>query len=226
MSATWFLLLLVVLLAAPTAKAGADDPREIAAHLQSTYDRAAGLSADFEQVTTLDIMKRKRFGSGTLLFRKPGFMRWDYLAPDRLVLISDGKTFSIYNEKEHQLIITSAKEYLQSDVTYSFFAGTGNVLRDFEVSMPAEMENEAANTYLLKLVPKTLHPQVDHLYVWITPGSFVIKRLRIVSHTDSVTDLTFSHIKIYDRLGEGSDSPLGRDAFIFIPPPGTEVIEQ
>ncbi len=204
----------------------AADIEAIAEKLQKKYDRAKGFSADFKQQTTLEIMNRKRFGKGKVLFQKPGLMRWDYYAPDKQILISDGENLTIYVEKDQQMIVTSAKEYLQSDVTYSFFSGTGNILQDFSIHTPGKDKNDLENTHLIKLTPNSLHPQVDHLFIWISKENFNIKKLQIFSHTGSITELLFSNIQIFDESNKNSSPTPDLNAFVFTPPPGTEIIEQ
>jgi outer membrane lipoprotein carrier protein len=216
--------LLISLLLVPTAvKAQAIDALEVAQKLQETYEKAANLVADFKQTTTMKFSSRVRQGSGTMIFSKPGRMRWDYSTPDYQVLISDGVTISMYFEKSKQMIISNAKEYLQSDVTYSFFAGTGDILKDFDVSDPDPGYN-LENTYLIKLIPKSSHPHVSSIHAWIAHDSFLITHLQIVDHFETVTDLFFDNIKI-DTDHYGSRE-IKEDLFSFIPPIDTEIIEQ
>ena len=216
--------LLISLLLVPTAvKAQAIDALEVAQKLQETYEKAANLVADFKQTTTMKFSSRVRQGSGTMIFSKPGRMRWDYSIPDYQVLISDGVTISMYFEKSKQMIISNAKEYLQSDVTYSFFAGTGDILKDFDVSDPDPGYN-LENTYLIKLIPKSSHPHVSSIHAWIAHDSFLITHLQIVDHFETVTDLFFDNIKI-DTDHYGSRE-IKEDLFSFIPPIDTEIIEQ
>jgi outer membrane lipoprotein carrier protein len=233
-SAHWFsrfqrrayrlILLLVVPLFIPTpAPAQNMDALAVAQKLQKTYENATNVVADFKQTTTMEFSSRVRQGSGTMIFRKPGRMRWDYKSPDYQVLISDGETISMYFEKSNQMIVSNAKEYLQSDVTYSFFAGTGDILKDFDVSDPDPGYN-LENTYLIKLIPKSSHPHVSSIHAWIAYDSFLITHLQIVDHFETVTDLFFDNIKI-DTDHYGSRE-IKEDLFSFIPPIDTEIIEQ
>lgn len=192
------------------------DPAMIAGRLQETYINADTISAQFIQETSLHLNQRKRRGSGTLFFRKPGLMRWDYQEPDRQVLISDGSTLSMYFERSNQLIRTAAREYLQSDVTYAFFSGTGDILRDFEVTSAATQEN--TSTASIRLVPRKPHPHVQYLLVWVDPENSLITRLQITDHFDTVTDLWFEKIELNPVLAAG--------IFEFEPPAGTEIIDQ
>ena len=208
------LLLLTALLLLPTmATAQSADMLEVVQKLQSTYEKATNLVADFKQTTAMKFSSRVRQGSGSMIFRKPGRMRWDYKTPDYQVLISDGETITMYFEKSRQMILSNAKDYLQSDVTYSFFAGTGDILRDFDVTQP-DFANEMDNSFLVKLVPKASHPQVSFIHAWISLDTFVITHLQIVDHFDTVTDLFFDNIKI-DAKYYGSRE-INEDLFLFL----------
>ena len=199
------------------------EPLEIAQKLQRSYEKASNLVADFNQTTAMKFSSRVRQGNGTMIFRKPGKMRWDYIAPDYQVFISNGETFSMYFEKSNQMIVTNAKEYLQSDVTYSFFAGTGNILKDFDVS-ESDLINNMENSYLIKLTPKSSHPHVYSIHAWITQDSFLITHLQIIDHFDTVTDLFFDNIQTNaDNYG---NLKIEDELFFFLPPADTEIIEQ
>ena len=75
-----FLLGVLLLLPVP-AKAQTMAALEVAQKLQNTYEKAANLAADFNQTTTTKFSSRVRQGSGTMVFSKPGRMRWDYATP-------------------------------------------------------------------------------------------------------------------------------------------------
>jgi outer membrane lipoprotein carrier protein len=212
------LLLTCILLALPlTASVGfgaGPSPEEVARRLQQTYEKTTSMSARFQQVTSVRMSQREKRGSGTLIISKPGRMRWDYLAPAPQVLVSDGQTVTMYFEQSNQMLITAAEEYLQSDVTYSFFTGKGDILRDF-AAMPAP---EDAGAYAIKLVPRKPHPQVEELRLWADRSTYLITRLQVIDHFCSITDLSFSEIK--------TDIEIPAALFTFIPPPGTEIIRQ
>jgi outer membrane lipoprotein carrier protein len=208
----------------PTA-AAAEDPHTIARELQAAYEDTAGLVADFRQHTVMSMSHRGKSGSGTVVFLKPGHMRWDYYAPDRQVLISDGQTITMYFEKTKQMIVTAAKEYLQSDVTYAFFAGQGNIMEDFTISAADDLQDAATDSRVIQLVPKDVHPQISRLYVWVAADTSLITRIRMIDHFDTVTDLYFDNIKRL-RAKDKNGSALDPQLFTFDPPPGTEIIYQ
>ena len=219
-----YLLLLGTFLLIPGhPKAQALDALTVAQKLQDTYEKATTLVAGFNQTTTMKFSSRVRQGSGTMVFRKPGRMRWDYLTPDNQVLISDGETISMYFEKSRQMIVSNAKDYLQSDVTYSFFAGSGDILKDFDVSEP-DIFTQTEDSFLIKMTPKSVHPHVSSIHVWISHDTFLITHMQIIDHFETVTDLFFKNIQIdADYYGK---SKIDENLFFFRPPANTEIIEQ
>ena len=190
-------------------------PLELAQKLQARYEETKTMTADFKQSTSVPMSTRKRLGAGKLVISKPGRIRWDYEAPERQVLISDGKNVSMYVANSAQMMVQPVSQYINSDVTYAFFVGTGNISRDFKVLPPERQEEVGLKA--IKLVPKTAHPQVDYLHVWIDEN-FMVRRLEIVDHFGSITDLAFSNIS--------RNKPVLPEVFIFSPPLGTEIIEQ
>ncbi len=212
-----YLVLLWLLLGALVVPAAAGEmtPLEVARRLQQTYDRTIAFRAEFTQVTTVPMSNRRREGSGTVIFRKPHLMRWEYLRPDRQVLVSDGKRVRLYFAGSNQMMIRPVDEYLESDVTYAFFSGSGEIVRDFEVS-EALAEFRHPDYHVIKLVPRTLHPQVDYLYLWVDREKFFMQRLEIIDQFGSATILAFARVEI--------DPVLPPDFHHFEPPPGTEII--
>ncbi len=191
-------------------------PKEKGVKLQEAYDQTLSFTADFTQTTSMKLSRRQRKGLGSLVIKKPGLMRWDYQEPDHQVLVCDGEEMSMYFSSAQQMIVMSAQEYLQSDVTYAFFAGNGNVLRDFDAgSIPDDYC--CGDLPDMKLVPKKQHPQVESIYLWLD-DRFLVRRMKIFDHYGSVTDLSFTNIKL--------NQPVSKDRFSFVPPPGTEIVKQ
>ncbi|MFH7319838.1 outer membrane lipoprotein carrier protein LolA [Desulfurivibrio sp. D14AmB] len=215
------LLLALLLLLAPAPAPAADAPTElerVARQLQETYNQTGSFRAQFRQLTTMPMGGRQREGAGTVIFRKPHQMRWEYDFPDHQVLVSDGRQVRLYFAASRQLMLRDVADYLESDVTYAFFSGTGDLLRDFSVEEVPAAEARPGRGHLLRLVPRELHPQVEYLDLEADRDSFLIRRLEIVDHFGSVTTLTFSRIEL--------DPELPPDFYRFTPPDGTEILGQ
>ena len=213
----YLLIINTLLLSGGIIHAGELPPLEIAKKLQKTYEQTTSIVADFKQTSSIPMSRRQRKGSGSLVIQKPGLMRWDYRMPEEQVLVSDGTTISMYFAGNKQVIVMPAKDYLKSDITYAFFSGSGDILRDFEI-LPPEKTDLDPHFHQIKLIPQKNHPQVSSLTVSVDRESFLIKRLVIVDHFDSVTDLLFINLKVNEHKPA--------DFFSFTPPPGTEIIRQ
>lgn len=192
---------------------------QIAARLQEKYDQSRTVRATFEQKTDLSVGRGKsRYGSGSIMISKPGRMRWDYEAPDRQVLVCDGKTLSIYTEKSNQMIVGPAERYLESDVTFAFFTGKGNITSNFNVAPPTEGAMTTEKRHRLRLTPKKEHPHVEEMTVEIDPETFLVTRLEITDKFGSLTEFSFFKHQV--------NTDLPASLFSFTPPAGTEIINQ
>ena len=101
-------LLLALLLAAGTAPAASPTPapatsapavapagdkpdlRSVLEHMQRRYDQAKDLRARFSQNYTRGVVGRSTLSTGTLTFKKPGRMRWEYATPAGKLFLLDG----------------------------------------------------------------------------------------------------------------------------------------
>ena len=200
--------------------AGAElSPQAVAQKIQATYAATKTLRAEFKQTTASRMSARERLGAGTMVLAKPGLMRWDYTEPDQQVFVCDGEKISMYFAKEKQMMVSPAKEYLESDVTYAFFTGKGDIQRDFVVAGPEEEDlTQAQETYELKLTPKQGHPQIDFISLWVDRKSFLMTRLKVTDKFGTTTDLIFSKLATNQEV-KAAD-------FRFTPPEGTEIVDK
>ncbi len=234
-----FFIIFAALSSAQTIEKPKETARDTAARLQANYDLISSLQFDFSQSVSGQMSSRSKKGSGNAFFVKvpketdqadkkpaPGKMRWNYLSPDKQVLLSDGNSFSMYFERLEQMIISPA-DSMQSDLTYSFFTGQGNLLDDFVILPPDDTlqaplisKNKLA---VIKLIPKKSQSQVASIHLWITADS-LIQRIEILDHFDTRTILNLSHIETNSLP---VDDPEAIDLlFSFTPPEGTEIIHQ
>ncbi len=223
----FFIFLLCVTPVCNAAEKQPENPTDIASRLQQRYDGIKSLSFNFFQQTRGEMTGRPKSGSGKAFFYKgdgKGRMRWDYSSPVRQVLVSDGKDFSMYFSNLKQMIVTPAST-LDSELTYTFFIGKGNLAEDFHI-LPEENESVpegVLDVQIIKLVPRTPQSQVQDIDLWITNDS-LIRRMQIRDHFGTITVLNFSDI-VVDSLEK--ITPQERDAlFEFQPPEGTEIIHQ
>ena len=233
LSAFFFLLLPS---AASAGQNNTETPEDIARRLQQRYDQISSLSFQFTQNTAGELSGRAQEGSGTAWFVKErkskgsaatiGKMRWDYTTPEKQILVSDGVDFSMYFAKLEQMIVSPA-ESMRSDITYSFFTGTGNLLKDFSISAPnpefSPAEKDIDRSKVIKLTPRENQSQVSEIHLWVTKDS-LIHRMDILDHFDTRTTLDLSNLQV--NTLPTNDRKAMDALFTFTPPEGTEIIYQ
>ncbi len=225
------LLLCFSLLAIPAfaLKAKEENPIETATRLQKRYDQLTSLTFTFIQNTRGSLSGRPKRATGKAFFVKSGKlgkMRWNYVSPEEQVILSDGILLTMYFAKLNQMILTPA-DSLQEDITYSFFTGTGSILEDFDILPPnpqyEDTENEAPLFTIIKLVPKSTQSQIKSIHLWVSNIS-LIQRIEIEDHFETLTLLNLSELQV-DQL-QIDDVGFMERLFSFIPPEGTEIIQQ
>jgi outer membrane lipoprotein carrier protein len=124
-------------------------------------------------------------------------------------------------------MIVSPAKTMAADITYSFFTGTGNLLKDFTIAAPnpefAPKMEDAGKLAVIKLIPREDQSQVSEIHLWVTPDS-MIQRIDILDHFDTRTTLELSELAI--NTLDANDRKAMDALFSFTPPEGTEIIYQ
>jgi outer membrane lipoprotein carrier protein len=179
--------------------------------LQKHYQQTTSFSAKFtEDIIPAGGAKRER--AGTVYYRKPGQMRWEFAGQDQEIIVSDGKQLYSYQPDLNQVIETPLEQAFKSSSTAAFVLGIGNVQRDFDASMPATAPADGLKHIVLK--PKN---GSDSFEMGVDPKTLDLKSLRLTDALGDVTELAFSDIK--------RDAPLDAKLFTFIPPAGADIVK-
>jgi outer membrane lipoprotein carrier protein len=207
----------------------AQDPEQLAAELQDNYSAVNSMSFSFSQTTSGPMTGRPKSGKGNGLYARTAdkpLMRWNYLTPDPQVVISDGRTISMYFEKLNQMIISEVDE-AQTDILFSFFAASEPLENHFTI-LPPFLETDISEADLpemrsLRLEPLDKNSQIKNIHLWIGENS-IIRRIELLDHFDTKTTINFSNIETnpLDTAGQQELEKL----FTFVPPEGTEIIRQ
>jgi len=201
----------LVLAAAVVTPARADELADALRTLQQRYESTRTLVAKFRQEVESPTMAGKLTSNGTVSFEKPNRMRWDYAAPDRQTIVSDGETLWIYQPEEKQVLKAPLREAFQATTPVTFLGGLGHVDRDFTPTL----ESSADDRWVLKLVPRE-ERGVGTLVLVVRKGDASIEEARISDPLGTTTHLALSE--------ERRNVSLGADLFQFTPPPGVDVV--
>ena len=167
------------------------------------------LEADFVQITTNEAFPEPIEQSGHLYAMKPKFLRWDFQVPMVQSYYTDGKTITVWNELNNQVLISDNMG--EANEAFDVLTDFSNAQKKYKISI----KNESDTAYLLTVTPKEdaafeqLEITMDKKELWIT--DFVVNG----KETGTVS-LTFSNIK----RNSVTDSAI----FSFTVPEGAEVI--
>jgi len=202
---------------APAAQAADGDcARAVADRVQRRYEKVRDLHARFEQRTERASLggapAEALVASGEVVFAKPGKMRWRYESPEPSLVVSDGATLWIYDEKAREAQKLALKEGYLSAAGVQFLLGEGKLLDEFEITA----KQCAGATVSLGLVPKR-DAQYERLELGVDPKSGAVLETVVVDLFGNRTVVAFRGM----RENAGAEPGL----FRFEPPPGARVLE-
>lgn len=210
------LLLPVVLSVLPAVLAAqARTPAtEVARALQQKYDGVKDFTADFTHTYEGGVLKRKSTERGTVQIKKPGRMRWEYLAPEKKTFVSDGRMIYSYVPADKQVIASAMPADDEATTSVLFLAGKGNLSRDFDVSYA---ESGAADRIALRLNPRRKQRDYDWLMVVVDRASLQIRALTAADQQGGRSTFEFRNYR--------ENTGLSDNAFTFKIPKGADVIK-
>ena len=194
-----------------SAHAAEQDTSEVVAKVQKAYDSAKDLHAKFDQSIHSQFGGDKK-ASGDVWLKKPGRMRWDYVTPEKKLMISDGKTLWVYEPEDAQAFKQDLKSSsLPSSV--AFLLGEGKLADEFEIT---PLKSEKLEQTLLKLVPKVATAAYRYIEFTVDSKSGQVVQTTLYDQQGGTNRLSFGTIETNKGVSD--------DKFRFKPPAGTKII--
>jgi len=195
---------------APAAAPASKELKRVLDRMQRHYRDTKSFSAEFsEEIATVGAPKRKR--QGTVSFRKPGRMRWEFETPEKQTIVSDGETLYSYDPDLNQVVETPLKQALKSSSATSFLLGIGNISRDFKAAFASPAK--PGGLVDLMLDPKAGGYKIE---VGLDPKTYNLITLTLTDQLGDTTRIDFSDV--HDNV-ELPDS-----IFAFKAPAGADVV--
>jgi outer membrane lipoprotein carrier protein len=207
---------LLLLAAGAGPRAAEPTAAELAVSLQRKYDSIKDFSADFVHAYQGGVLRKQITERGTLLVKKPGKMRWEYVAPEKKLFVSDGLKMYSYIPQDKQVIVSAVPAGDDATTPALFLAGKGNLIRDFTPSIVAPPGGAPAGSRALKLVPKTPQREYDWLTLVVDPATMAIRGLITTDAQGGVSSFSFTNVK-------ENISPADKE-FAFKVPRGVDVV--
>lgn len=176
------------LLVAPTG-ARADGFDQLVKDVETFYAQQQDFSARFTQtVTRAHLPDRPITKTGTVYFKKPGKMRWDYVQPDKVYYVSDGT--HLWNYIPESKLVYKMKVG-DSELFYAlrFLYGEGSLSKDFALSDGGKEGD--LRIILLKPRESEHNFQELKLFVVIDEQGSRIAQTELLDPADNVSRLVF-----------------------------------
>ncbi len=187
---------------------------QIAAGVQNFYNRTTDFAADFTQLSVQATTNTRTESRGTVQFRRPGRMRWDYTLPAGNLVVSDGTTLWTHEPANHQAFQANlAQSQLPSAL--AFLMGTGNLANDFTARL-LDASRAYPTGYIVELTPRTPNPSFARLLIYVEPLNYQVVKAGVVDVQNNRNEFTFVNPRVNVNPAQ--------TVFQWTPPRGTNVI--
>jgi len=199
--------------AASPAESGTQSPslKAIVHRLQRHYRETSSFEAKFkEQIASVGGARHER--EGTIKYRRPGRLRWDFAPPQSETIIADGTTLYVYQPDLSQVIEAPLERAFRTSATAALLLGMGNLERDFAASLP----NPPPPGNLVHLA-LTARADGTRIALGLDPATYNVVTIALTDQLGNVTSLAFSDLR--------TNISLDQTLFTFRVPEGADVVD-
>ncbi len=167
--------------------------------------------ADFTQQVKFGFSGIEQTFSGSLLMEKPRKYR---IESEQQTLVTDGVTVWAYSPVNRQVIVDHFRENQNSVSPERFLFQMPD---DYYMAVVGTETEHRVTRIILKLVPKDDRSFLRSVRVWVDQDDGSVRKVQLLDVNDTETTYTLTNL----RLNAG----IRPDAFSFVPPPGTEIVD-
>lgn len=146
---------------------------------------------------------------GTVVLVRPNKFRWDYVSPDKQIIVSDGSLLWIYDEALEQIIVRDMQSSMDS-IPMNIFAYYEDIKQHFTIQ---DMQNIEQSEWV-KLIPHDTESQYTDIRLGFEQGDLI--SMIISDAFGHVTHIDFSNTLINSNIDE--------EIFNFEPPAGIDIV--
>lgn len=188
---------------------------EIVARLQQTYEKTQDFKAGFIQATTIQSIKKTDIEEGTVFFKNPKNMLWNYSKPKAKKLVINSRKAWLYLPQEKVAYIQEADYIFKSRTLIRFLSGLGKLKDDFVIKYAEPNALDKQSNYLLILTPLEKTPSLHPFRITVDHNTSLILQISFEDTMGNSTTLKFSNISTNTGLAE--------KMFQFKPPKGVSI---
>jgi outer membrane lipoprotein carrier protein len=203
--------------AKPAARAKAVPLPQLLQEVEAKYAKSQSLVAKFNQVVVSAISKQKQTSSGVLMFKRPNRIRWETIAPDKSLFVSNGKTAWYYtppfdpdDKDERGEYRETPASNVQTKLANALLSGTFSVARDMAIKQESALR--------FSLTPRKKGAgSVQRAEIEIDPKTELISKVLIEHRGGNTTEISLSEI--------GLGKTVADDLFSFTPPTDADRVD-
>jgi len=203
----------------PSVSSAADLPPvdETVNRLQQIYERTRDFQAHFIQENTVKSIRKTDVEEGSVYFKNPKQMLWDYKKPRPKKLIINAQKSWLYLPQDRTAYTQESDKIFESEALIKFLSGLGKLKDDFTIKYAAPQALDKNGNYLLQLYPREKGASYQYLRMTLARDDFHILEVGFDDVMGNSTVLRFSGIKM--------NSGLSSKLFQFQPPVGTSIFK-
>jgi len=185
-----------LLLPSPVVLAQPLSLEQLTAKTQEMYEKTIDLKALFIQEVTIKSMKKTEREEGTVYFKNPRMMLWDYTKPKSKKLVINAQKAWLYVPEDRMVYVQNAEDVYRSRMAVKFLSGIGKLSEDFQIRFSKDNPIDREGNYNLVLTAKESGSGVDRLHITVDGKIFQILQCRFKDSFGNTTRLGFSNFSL------------------------------
>jgi outer membrane lipoprotein carrier protein len=201
---------------APAVSQPSLDLQTVIDRMQKRYDQAKDFRARFSQNYSRAAVNRSTVSTGTVAFKKPGRMRWDYEKPEPRMFVSNGQVLWLYEPTEKQAFKQELKNS-QLPAALAFLMGKGKIVDEFDVAFAKDAKHGRPGDYRLALTPKQPQSSYKSILFVVDPKEFLVRETLLMDPQGNTNHFVFDDMVVNDKVPD--------TLFKWTPPAGVRVVD-
>ncbi len=199
------------------APARAGDPvKDLVRKVEARSQKTTDLTAEFSQSTDIKGFAKPLQSSGRVYIKRPGKLRWDYLAPTLEQIFVDEDKVQFYIPEHKQVMVGQLSKLANSQAPLQLLQGIGRLDSHYHVTAAPDGAKGHGGLPLLSLTLPDGSSDHPRIVVEVDPGSYFLRRVELHDVNGNVSTFTFSAIR--------ANTGLKNTLFEFTVPQDVEVV--
>ena len=179
--------------------------------MQAFYEKTDDFKPSFRQDYKYKTFRRTQTSTGTVTYKKPGLMRWEYEKPSKRTFVLAGNKVYAHDPEAQRLTVGSVDtSKLSASVTFLF--GQGRLADEFNITKGTCADCKGT---LLVLDPLRPDPRFRQVRLEVDPKTAQVLKSTVVDPDGSENAISFLDLK--------TNVGISADSFKINPPEGTRV---